>query len=32
MQPWLYNVCRYDFQLREDEENNRYILEVAIPR
>jgi protein TilB len=26
------NEARYDFQLRDDDENNQFILEVAIPR
>ena len=25
-------LCRYDFQLKEDDEKNQYIIEVAIPR
>ena len=25
-------VCRYDFCLKEDEKNNQYLLEVAVPR
>ena len=24
--------CRYEFQLKEEEERNQYLLEVAIPR
>jgi protein TilB len=26
------NEGRYDFQLREDDDNNQYVLEVAVPR
>ncbi|CAI8042974.1 Protein tilB homolog [Geodia barretti] len=26
------NEARYDFQLRDDDENNQFVLEVAIPR